>query len=59
MKPRYVEAFSTNLAACVIAIVIAFLLRLYMAKENKKMDEHIEVKNVQPELQAIGWRYIL
>ena len=58
MKPRYLEAFLTNIAACAIAIALAFGLKLYMKRENVKMDRGEPVKNVTQEMVNVGWRYV-
>jgi MFS family permease len=59
MKPRYLEAFLCNIAACAIAIALAFGLKLYMKRENAKMDRGEPVKNVTQEMVNLGWRYLL
>lgn len=57
MRPRYLEAFSTNIAACALAIALAFSLKVHLRKENAKMDAGIMVKGITPEMAAMGWRY--
>lgn len=59
MAPRYLDAFATNIAACAIAIILALGLRLYLARENRKLDQGILVKGVTAEMMAVGWRYKL
>src|SRR3978361_1807690 len=36
--PRYIAAFSLNLAAAGMAIVVATVIRFYLRRENAKMD---------------------
>lgn len=60
-KPRYITAFLVNLAASVIAIAFAILTRIYLGRQNAKMDRGVSTgKNGPTNAQlAGGFRYIL
>ena len=57
MRPRYLEAFSCNIVACGMAIALAIMLRIYLKKENNKLDRGVLVKGVTQEMLDLGWRY--
>jgi len=59
--PRYIVAFAVNLAAAVLAIIIATVIRIYLRRENAKMDRGEDVGKSGPtEAQkAAGFRYTL
>lgn len=59
MAPRYAGAFICNIVACVMAISLAFLLRIHLRKQNRLMDEGVVPKGVTKEMVALGWRYKL
>ena len=44
MGPRYIIAFSVNCATCVIAIMCATILRIWLTRLNTKLDrgQHVE-----------------
>lgn len=59
--PRYIAAFGVNLAAAVLAIIVATVIRIYLRRENAKMDRSEDVGKSGPtEAQIIaGFRYTL
>lgn len=59
--PRYVVAFGVNLAAAVLAILIATVIRTYLRRENVKLDRGQDVGKSGPtEAQKMaGFRYTL
>jgi len=59
--PRYVVAFIVNLAAASLAIVVATVVRIYLRRENAKMDRGQDVGRSGPtEAQrTAGFRYTL
>ncbi|KAL7422592.1 hypothetical protein Q5752_003240 [Cryptotrichosporon argae] len=60
-SPRYVAAFSVDLAAACLTIVFAFLTRLYLARQNRKLDSGEDTGKHGPtpvQIEA-GFRYVL
>lgn len=59
--PRYSIAFTVNLVAAAVAILIATVTRLYLRKENQKLDDGKPVGNSGPTEAQIagGFRYQL
>ncbi|KAK5057806.1 hypothetical protein LTR84_011807 [Exophiala bonariae] len=59
--PRYIVAFAVNLAAAVLAILVATVIRVYLRRENAKMDRGEDVGKSGPtEAQKMaGFRYTL
>ena len=60
-KPRYVAAFGTNLGAAFIAIGMATVTFLYLRRENRKMDQGLQLGKSGPTAvqQASGFMYLL
>jgi NADH:ubiquinone oxidoreductase subunit K len=60
-KPRYLTAFLVNLAAAAMAIVMATITRIYLRKQNAKLEKGLAVGRSGPTLaqQAAGFRYLL
>lgn len=60
-KPRYLTAFLVNLAAAATAIVMATITRIYLRKQNAKLENGLAVGRSGPTLaqQAAGFRYLL
>ncbi|KAJ7497627.1 major facilitator superfamily domain-containing protein [Mycena latifolia] len=59
--PRYVDAFSVNLVASVLAIMFATATMLYLKRQNAKLDRGLDVSPSAPTVQqqAAGFRYII
>ncbi|KAJ7693332.1 major facilitator superfamily domain-containing protein [Mycena rosella] len=59
--PRYVEAFSVNLAASVLAILFATATMVYLKRQNAKLDSGVDTGPSAPTVQqqAAGFRYII
>ncbi|KAL4795789.1 major facilitator superfamily domain-containing protein [Aspergillus venezuelensis] len=59
--PRYLEAFAVNLAAAVFAILMATATRIYLRKQNQKIDRGESTGRSGPTAaqQASGYRYLL
>ncbi|KAL5337270.1 major facilitator superfamily domain-containing protein [Aspergillus crustosus] len=59
--PRYLVAFLVNLAASVIAIFLATATRMYLRRENHKLDNGLNTSRNGPTAaqQAAGFRYTL
>lgn len=59
--PRYIVAFGVNLAAAVLAILVATAIRFYLRRQNVKMDRGEDVGKSGPtEAQRVaGFRYTL
>ncbi|KIX01122.1 uncharacterized protein Z518_10188 [Rhinocladiella mackenziei CBS 650.93] len=59
--PRYIVAFIVNLAAAGLAILVATVIRIYLRRENAKMDRGQDVGKSGPtEAQKMaGFRYTL
>ena len=59
--PRYLAAFLVNMAASAIAILVAVLTRMYLQRQNKKMDRGQSVGASGPTMaqQIAGFRYML
>ena len=67
-EPQFVPGGSTNAVVCILVAGIAYALRLIHIHENKKLDkaeqearpgEGDETGDTDPELRAMGFRYIL
>lgn len=60
-EPRYLAAFLVNLAASVIAIIMACVTFFYLRGQNRKMDQGkaLPKSGPTPVQQASGFRYIL
>jgi len=59
-KPRYLTAFLVNLAAA-MALVMATIMRIYLLRQNVKLEKGLAVGRSGPTLaqQAAGFRYLL
>ncbi|KAL4884879.1 major facilitator superfamily domain-containing protein [Aspergillus karnatakaensis] len=59
--PRYLVAFLVNLAASALAIVAATATRIYLRRENRKLDIGVDTGRNGPTAaqQAAGFRYTL
>ena len=59
--PRYLVAFLVNLAAAALAIILAVVTRMYLKKQNSKMDRGLKFGKSGPTLaqQTSGFRYLL
>lgn len=59
--PRYLVAFLVNMAASAVAIIVAVLTRMYLKRQNKKMERGQSVGKSGPTLaqQIAGFRYML
>ncbi|KAJ7899079.1 Alpha/beta hydrolase family-domain-containing protein [Mycena leptocephala] len=59
--PRYVDAFSVNLVASVLAILFATATMLYLKRQNAKLDKGLDLRANAPtaQQQAAGFRYII
>ncbi|KAJ7282885.1 major facilitator superfamily domain-containing protein [Mycena rebaudengoi] len=59
--PRYINAFSVNLAASVLAIVFATATMLYLKKQNARLDKGPDTRPSAPTVQQqnAGFRYLL
>lgn len=59
--PRYLTAFSVNLAAAVVAILFATAFKFYLKRENAKLDRGEDMGRSGPSQAQIdaGFRYPL
>jgi len=59
--PRYLVAFLILLAASAGAVIMAFVTRMYLAKQNKKLDNGEDTGKNGPTAAQIasGFRYTL
>ena len=59
--PRYLVAFAVNLAAAVFAILMATATRIYLGRQNQKLDrgEPTDPNGPTAAQQASGYRYLL
>ncbi|KAJ7045874.1 major facilitator superfamily domain-containing protein [Mycena alexandri] len=59
--PRYVDAFSVNLAASVLAILFATATMVYLKRQNARLDRGLDLRASAPteQQQAAGFRYII
>jgi hypothetical protein len=67
-EPQFVPGGSTNAVVCILVAGIAFALRLIHIRENKKLeraeqearpDQGEATGDTDPELRAMGFRYIV
>ncbi|CAG8402329.1 unnamed protein product [Penicillium salamii] len=60
-SPRYLAAFLVNLASSVLAIILATLTRMYLQRQNDKLDRglYISGKGPTPAQIAAGFRYVI
>lgn len=60
-KPRYLAAFLVNLAASGLAIVLATVARIYLRRQNNKLDRGLEMgrNGPTPAQIAAGFRYVI
>lgn len=67
-EPQFVPGGSANAVICILVAIIAFVLRLIHIRENKKLEkaemegrpgEGVASGDTDPELRAMGFRYIL
>lgn len=67
-EPQFIPGGSANAVICILVAALAFVLRLIHIKENKKLElaerqghlgDGVAVGDTDPELRAIGFRYIL
>ncbi|CAG8181560.1 unnamed protein product [Penicillium salamii] len=60
-SPRYLAAFLVNLASSVLAIILATLTRMYLQRQNDKLDRglYISGKGPTPAQVAAGFRYVI
>ncbi|KAF7376398.1 putative pantothenate transporter [Mycena sanguinolenta] len=59
--PKYVNAFSVNIVASVLAILFASATMFYLKRQNTRLDEGLDISASAPtaQQQAAGFRYIL
>jgi hypothetical protein len=62
--PRYFLAFSVNCGTILLSIALAVILRIMLARANRKLDRGEEVKNatnaeMQGEAMRKGFRYLI
>jgi hypothetical protein len=62
--PRYILAFSVNCGTILLSIALAIVLRIILARANKKLDRGEEVRNatnavMQGEAMRKGFRYLI
>ena len=59
--PRYLAAFLVNLAAAVLAIILATVTRVYLQRQNHKMERGLDVGRNGPTPAQIvaGFRYVV
>lgn len=59
--PRYLAAFLLNMSMAALAIVFAFILHMYLRRENAKLDRGEDPGKHGPTLaqQAAGFRYLI
>ncbi|KAK0392926.1 hypothetical protein NLU13_2420 [Sarocladium strictum] len=67
-EPQFIPGGSANAVICILVAALAFVLRLIHIKENKKLElaerqghlgDGVAVGDTDPELRALGFRYIL
>lgn len=68
-SPRYIAAFSVNIALLAMTIVIATILRIYLGRLNKQLDElegvdlararENEEHGLPGRAVAVGFRFLL
>ncbi|OJJ48158.1 hypothetical protein ASPZODRAFT_62023 [Penicilliopsis zonata CBS 506.65] len=60
-SPRYLAAFLVNLAAAVLAIILATVTRIYLRRQNYKLDHGLDTGRHGPTdaQKAAGFRYVL
>lgn len=60
-EPRYIVGFSVNVAACILCICVVLLLRLYLAKQNRRLDRGEDLGHSGPSKIAreSGYRFPL
>ncbi|KAJ5362419.1 hypothetical protein N7541_003263 [Penicillium brevicompactum] len=60
-SPRYLAAFLVNLASSVLAIVLATVTRIYLRRQNDKLDRGLDTggKGPTPAQIAAGFRYVI
>ncbi|OKP12716.1 hypothetical protein PENSUB_1656 [Penicillium subrubescens] len=59
--PRYLAAFLVNLAASVLAIILATVTRVYLQRQNHKLDRGLDVgrNGPTPAQIVVGFRYVV
>ncbi|OQD68827.1 hypothetical protein PENDEC_c030G00002 [Penicillium decumbens] len=60
-KPRYLTAFLVNLAASGLAIILATVARIYLQRQNIKLNRGLEMgrNGPTPAQIAAGFRYVI
>lgn len=60
-SPRYLAAFLVNLASSVLAIILATVTRIYLRRQNDKLDRGLDTggKGPTPAQIAAGFRYVI
>ena len=60
-SPRYLAAFLVNLAASVLAILLATITRLYLQRQNRNLERGFDVgrNGPTPAQIAVGFRYVV
>lgn len=60
-EPRYLAAFLVNLAASVLAIILATGTRIYLTRQNSKLERGIDTgrNGPTPAQIAVGFRYMI
>jgi NADH:ubiquinone oxidoreductase subunit K len=60
-QPQYLAAFLVNLAASVLAIVLATVTRLYLQRQNNKLNRGVDMGRSGPTNAQIaaGFRYVI
>lgn len=60
-SPRYLAAFLVNLAASVLAILLATITRLYLQRQNRNLERGLDAgrNGPTPAQIAVGFRYVI
>ena len=60
-SPRYLAAFLVNLAASVLAILLATMTRVYLQQQNRKLERGVDAGQNSPTSAqiAVGFRYVI
>ena len=60
-SPRYLAAFLVNLAASVLAIILATVTRVYLQRQNNKLEcgQDVGRNGPTPAQIAVGFRYVV
>lgn len=60
-SPRYLAAFLVNLAASILAIILATVTRVYLQRQNHKLERGLDMgrNGPTPAQIAVGFRYVV